>query len=466
MATSKAPALILTAFSQTWAYLYLTLEIHNMTPKPTSLTTPMQSYPPEGAFLPKELLAQVRQRFLHVDICPYSGKRIFFENAGGSLTLASVVTRGAEVAGIPDNEHRDNPASRAMSEIVAAGREDLATFFGASSGVIFGGESGTECLFRVIRAAALSAEAGGSIVSSAVEHPATFDATAQWARRTERDWIEVPFDVDTGRVTAAHYADCVRPDTRIATILHTSPVTGMSMDIAEIAQAIRAVAPECMIIVDGIQHAPHGFLAVDEYGVDAYVISPYKAYCRFNNGYAWLSSRLSVVEHDRLSGKPADAWELGSRDPSALVGVSMMVDYLDWLGTHFVDVASRRARLLAAGQAMQAHERALVYRLLHGGMSLPGLCDYPGLHLIGPADAPQREGVVSFAVEGVDAKHIVAELGERGIRVHARSDDVFSGNILRPLGLKAVTRISLAHYNSTEEIDACLGALAEVLPRP
>ncbi|SEL94855.1 aminotransferase class V-fold PLP-dependent enzyme [Halomonas daqiaonensis] len=433
-----------------------------MTLKPT----PLNPLPAEGTFLPGELLTQVRERFLHVDVCPFSGKRIFFENAGGSLTLESVVTRGAEVAGIPDNEHRNNPASRAMSAIVAEGRDDLATFFGASSGVIFGGETGTECLFRVIRAAALSAEAGGSVVASAVEHPATFDATEQWARRTGRDWIEVPFDVDTGRVTAAHYVDCVRPDTRIATILHTSPVTGMSMDIAEIAQAIRAVAPDCVIIVDGIQHAPHGFLAVDDYGVDAYVISPYKAYCRFNNGYAWLSDRLSVVDHDRLSGKSADAWELGSRDPSALVGVSMMIDYLDWLGAHFTDEAPRRARLLAAGQAMQAHERALVNRLLHGGTGLPGLCDYPGLHLIGPADAPQREGVVSFAVEGVDAKHIVAELGDRGIRVHARTDDVFSGNILRPLGLKAVTRISMAHYNSAEEIDTCLAALAEILPRP
>ncbi|WP_228716976.1 aminotransferase class V-fold PLP-dependent enzyme [Billgrantia pellis] len=226
------------------------------------------------------------------------------------------------------------------------------------------------------------------------------------------------------------------------------------------------MAPECLIIVDGIQHAPHGFLAIDDYGVDAYVISPYKAYCRFNNGYAWLSDRLSVVDHDRLLGKPADAWELGSRDPSALAGVSAMVDYLAWLGGHFTEAPSRRARLVAAGEAMQAHERALVHRLLHGGTDQTGLGDFPGLHLIGQADSPYREGVVSFAVEGVDAKQVVAELGARGIRVHARRDDVYSGNILRPLGLKAVTRVSLAHYNSADEIDACLAALAEVLPRP
>lgn len=141
-----------------------------------------------------------------------------------------------------------------------------------------------------------------------------------------------------------------------------------------------------------------------------------------------------------------------------------MVGYLFWLGGHFTKAPSRRARVVAAGQAMRAHERALVHRLLHGGADLPSLCDYPGLRLIGTADSPNREGVVSFAIEDYAAKHIVAELGVRCIRVHARSDDVFSGNILRPLGLKAVTRILLAHYNSADEVNVCLASLGEMLP--
>lgn len=417
----------------------------------------------ESTYFTDQLLAQVREQFLHVDTCPYSGKRIFFENAGGSLTLKTAILRGTEIAGIPDNEHRDNPASHALSKVVADGRSDLTIFFGASNGVIFGGETGTECLFRLIRTAALTTAPGGSIAACSIEHPATYDATRQWAKRTEREWIEVPFDVESGRTTPAHYAQSVRPDTRIATILHTSPVTGMSMDISAIANAIRAISPECLIIVDGIQHAPHGLLAVDDYGVDAYVISPYKSFCRFNNGYAWLSDRLSKVDHDKLLGKADDAWELGSRDPSALAGVSAMIEYLVWLGGHFTDETSRRARLIAAGTAMREQEQSLVHRLLYGSEYLPGLCSYPDLQLVGPADTPHREGVVSFAIEGLDAKHIVAALGKQGIRVHARSDDVFSGNILRPLGLKAVTRISLAHYNSAAEIDACLAALQKIL---
>ncbi len=178
-----------------------------------------------------------------------------------------------------------------------------------------------------------------------------------------REWSEVPLDIDTGRVTAAHYTKSVRADTRIATILHTSPVTGMSTDIAEIAQSICQRAPESIIIVEGIQHAPHGVLNVETYGEEGYVISPYKAFCGVNNGYARVSKRVSVSEHDKMIGKPADARELGSRDPSALIGISAMVDYPVWGGGHFTEAGSRRAGLIAAGKTIRNHRRVqLVHR--------------------------------------------------------------------------------------------------------
>ena len=52
---------------------------------------------------PKDLLQEIRNKFCHVDRCPFSGERIFFENAGGSLTLKSVAKRSGDLAAIPDN---------------------------------------------------------------------------------------------------------------------------------------------------------------------------------------------------------------------------------------------------------------------------------------------------------------------------------------------------------------------------
>lgn len=410
-----------------------------------------------------DLLEQIRSQFWFADHCPYAGERIYFENAGGSLTLKSVIERTTEIGAIPDNEHRNNAASKAMSLIVEQGLKDLSTFFGARSGTVFGGETGTECLFRLIRSAALAAPSGGNIVASSVEHPSTYSATQLWAERTSRTWIEVPFNTRSGLVSAEDYAACVTPDTRIATVIHTNPVTGIVMDIKSIICAIRAIAPECFIIVDGIQHAPHGYLEVDEYGADAYAVSMYKVYSKFNNGYAWVSERMSHIPHEKILGKPSDAWELGSRDPSALAAVSKVIQYLSWLGKQVSPADDTRNLLMAAGDAMLAHEHALIARLMNGTDQHRGLLHMPGVKVLGTHDLRHREGVVSFGVEGRESSDIVAELEKRAIRLHTRSSDIYSGNILRPLGLDSIARLSLAHYNTPQEVDAFLSAMNKLI---
>ena len=55
----------------------------------------------------EKLLQEIRDRFHHVDSCPYQGSRAFFENAGGSLTLKSVVEINTQLSSIPDNQGRD-----------------------------------------------------------------------------------------------------------------------------------------------------------------------------------------------------------------------------------------------------------------------------------------------------------------------------------------------------------------------
>lgn len=400
----------------------------------------------------ESLLSEIRNRFYYADNCPFQGPRIYFENAGGSLTLKSVIQVTSDISAIPDNEHRNNKASEALMKIVNDGKKDLAKLFKVNDGIIFGGETGTECLFRLIRTAALEGVEGGSVIACSLEHPATFDATRIWAKKTNREWIEVPFDVHTGIVSAEHYAKCVRPDTRIATIIHTNPVTGMVMDVKAIAEQIRQISPDCFIIVDGIQHAPHGVIGVSNLDVDAYVISLYKVFSKFNNGYAWVSERLAHLPHDKLLGKPLDAWELGSRDPAALAAASEVIHYLEWLGSHFQTENSSVDSLALAGRAISAHEQYLIRCLLEGLDDAKGLEHYSSVMIIGDLKSSNHESVVSFAVQDLDSRFIVSELSNHGIRVHTRSADAYSGNILNPLGLESVTRVSLGHYNTEKEV--------------
>ncbi len=408
------------------------------------------------------LLDEIRGRFAHVESCPFTGPRIFFENAGGALTLKSVVETSATFAAIPDNQGRDNPASRELMRVIDESKARMRSFFNAPNGQFFVGESGTEVLFRLIRNAANAAAPGGRMIGSTLEHPASRSAMAYWAEKTGRPHVLVAHDDATGSVGVEAYKAELTPDLRVATILHTSPVTGMAVDVEAIAAAIRAAAPDCLIIVDGIQHASHGGIDIAGYGIDGYAVSPYKVFSRHGYGVGWASDRLSALPKEQLRGGPLENWELGTRDTGAYATFSDVVDYFVWLGGHFTDSDDRRRRIEAAGQAIHAHEKALTDAMLHGTGNLKGLTELPGVGIIGGADNPLREGLVCLTVAGKDAVDVVAALREQGIRVHTRKADHYSGNVLEPLGLPSAVRVSLCHYNTREEVALFLAAMAEI----
>jgi selenocysteine lyase/cysteine desulfurase len=409
------------------------------------------------------LLSEVRQRFCHVDTCPYQGARVFFENAGGSLTLKSVVEANTRLAGIPDNQGRDNPASHALIRIIDQSRDDMRRFLGVREGPVFIGESGTELLFRLVRAALLGTPDGGNVVGSTLEHPATVTASKRWSKIAGKEYRAVIHDNQSATVEAEDYRAIVDADTRVATIIHTSPVTGMSVDVKSVVKVIREASPDCVIIVDGIQHAPHGDLDVDAYDVDAYTISAYKVFSRHNYGFAWVSPRLSRLPHDHLDGTATDFWELGTRDTSAFACFSEVVNYLDWLGSQFTDSDDRRERILAAGKSIHEQEAGLVDVMINGAEGQKGLRDMPPVTVIGGHDNSHREGLVSLYVEAIPCSEIVSQLNAQGVRTHVRKNDYFSGNILEPLNRPTCVRVSMCHYNSRTEVLQFLAILESIV---
>ena len=408
------------------------------------------------------LIDAIRDRFAHVDSCPFQGERIFFENAGGALTLKKVAETSAFYAAIPDNPGRINPAGQGTQDVINKAKQDLGVFMNASSGQFFAGESGTELLFRMLRTVCVNAPKGAKVIGSSIEHPATRSAARRWAGIAGLDYVNVVHNDETGLVTAEDYAAQMTPDVAVATILHASPVTGMGMDVAAISKAIRAAAPDCFIIVDGIQHAAHGQLDLDAYNVDGYAISPYKVFSRHGYGIAWISDRLSVAGHDMLIGAPEAGWEFGTRDTGSYATVSDVVDYFEWLGGEVSDETDPRKKIEAAGRAIHAYETHLTDTMINGTGNLPGLRDMDHVTILAGADNPAREGLVSIVVEGRESPDVVELLNQQGIRTHTRKADHYSGNVLDPLGLPDCIRISLCHYNTEQEVAKLLGAVKEL----
>ena len=409
------------------------------------------------------LLAEIRNKFAFVEECPFVGERIFFENAGGALTLKSVVETSSRFAAIPDNQGRDNAASKALMEIIEEAKSDAAELFGATAGQFFVGESGTELLFRLVRNAATSAKIGGNIVGSSFEHPATRSAAKYWAAQTNREYINVQHNNQNGYVTAELYSEIVSPDTRVVTILHASPVTGISVDLEAISKAVHSISPEAFIIVDGVQYAAHGGITIDQYNIDGYAISPYKMYSRHGYGFAWVSDRLTKMSHEQLLDGPSENWELGTRDTGSYATLSDVVKYLEWLGEKIEITSSKTKKLNNAAKAIAAQEASLTDLMINGEDNIKGLKDLDGIEIIGGEKNQNRRGLVSFRIIGTSSHLIVDFLNSKGIRTHVRKADHYSGNILKPLGWEDCIRVSVCHYNSSEEIKSLLLALNEYL---
>ena len=410
-----------------------------------------------------KLLQEIRDRFHHVDSCPYQGSRAFFENAGGSLTLKSVVEVNTQLSSIPDNQGRDNPASKELVRIIEQAREDAMTLIGANSGQIIVGESGTELLFRLVRTAVLGSQEGGTILGTSLEHPATRSAARQWAEKTNRKHVLIAHNDDTASINRDDYKKNMTADVRVATIIQTSPVTGMGTDVAAISHEIRSVSPDCFIIVDGIQHAAHGGIDVDAYNIDAFTMSAYKVFSKHNYGVAWLSPRMASMQHEHLDGSADTQWELGTRDTSAYATFSEVVRYVEWLGSNFTNSTDSRERILAAGSAMGVHEASLVEAMIDGTDGQRGLRSMSEVRLIGGHDNENREGLVSLVVDGIPSVDVVSHLTNDGVRTHVRKSDYFSGNILDPLGLDSCVRVSMCHYNSAAEVKRFLQSLDKLL---
>jgi selenocysteine lyase/cysteine desulfurase len=397
-------------------------------------------------------MSEIRSRFAQVDSDPYVGERVFFENAGGALTLNAVVDTSMQYAAVPDNQGRDNVASHALVSVINKAKADMRILMNAPDGQVFVGESGTELLFRMISTACLGAAEGGEVLGSTLEHPASKSAAIRWAKIARGDYVSVPHNIETGTVGPEDYRPFISSNTRVATILHTSPVTGMAVDVAGIASLIRETAPQCYIIVDGIQHAAHGRMDIEGYDIDGYAVSPYKMFSRHGYGFAWASDRLTALPHDNLIDGPEGQWELGTRDTGSYAALSDVVSYFDWLGGAVSSETDARKRIEAAGMAIHAHEKALTDAMLFGTGNLKGLTELPNLTIIGGNENPAREGLVSVFSDTVSSADIVAQLNEAGIRVHIRKADHYSGNILNPLGRPDCVRVSMCHYNTEAEV--------------
>lgn len=421
---------------------------------------------PHGLLFPDSLQREIKSRFHYVDHDHHGRERLFFENAGGSLRLRSVIDRVAQVDAMPDCPERIHEVALELKDIQARGTDDVRLVLNARGGAVYASLTASGGMFAAVRAIAENVP-GKNMVTTVLEHPSSFDAMAQYAERSARELRVAPSNPATGGIDVAEIVRLIDADTCVLSVICASNISGAKIDIAAIVEQARAVKPDLYIVVDAVQHAPHGLIDLQNTPVDAINFAPYKFFGARGSGFTWLSDRAARLSHDKLSGKPENFWDLGSAAPWQFAAVTEIVDYVCWLGRRGTASADRRTQFVHGMQAIELHERALLARLLEGSDCAPGLRHIDGVQVfLDHPDLTHRDLILAISIDGLEHAQTVREYEKRGVIVYERvASSIYSKRMLESFGLQGAVRVSPLHCHGRDDIDRFLAITQRLAAR-
>ncbi|MCA8406363.1 aminotransferase class V-fold PLP-dependent enzyme [Burkholderia cenocepacia] len=412
---------------------------------------------PRGALFPDALMQQIKSRFHHVDRDVDGRERLFFDNAGGSFRLKAAVDAYARVDALPDCPERIHARALDLQAIQSRGEDDVRTILNAQGGTVYASLTASGAMFDMVRAI-MENVPGTNAVTTVLEHPSSYDAMTVYAERTGKTLRIAPSNPETGGVDVDAIVALVDADTALLSVMAASNISGAKFDIETIVARAREKKPDLFIVVDAVQHAPHGVIDLQRTPVDGINFAPYKFFGCRGSGMSWLSPRAAALSHHRLAAKENGVWELGSPAPAQFAVVSSIVDYVAWIGRYFTDSDDRRTLFVEGMHRIELHERALLAALLDGLRAIDGVDVYWDHD-----DLTQRDLIVGIGFAHLEPTQAVREYEKHGVIVYERvASSLYSGRMLKSFGLAGAVRISPLHCHAPDDIARFL-AITEAL---
>ena len=409
-------------------------------------------------------LNELRKKFKYVDAQANGKKRVFFDNAGGSLRLIDAEERFHAIDLHPDASEHLNTLALELLDIENKGREDIRTLFNAKHGAIATGYTASQLMMEAVRIVSENVK-GTNVVTTCLEHPSSFDAMSMYAEKYGRELRVAKANPITGGINTEEVISLIDKDTAIVSVMAASNISGHIMDIAAIAKQAKAINPDIIVISDAVQHAPHGTIDPENDGIDVMNFAPYKFFGIRGFALMYISDRVKDWPHHRLLGSPSDNWEIGSPGTANFAAMSAIVDYVCGLGTKAAAQAFDRRQLFEAGMKRIAdHERALLELMLEGTETAPGLRHIPGINVkMDDPDLNKRDLIIGIEFANMDAVKAREELEKRGVVAFERmGNSIYSARMLEQFNSPGVVRMSPLHVNTPEEITFFLNVCAEV----
>jgi cysteine desulfurase family protein (TIGR01976 family) len=388
----------------------------------------------------------------------------YLDNAGGSAVLKPVADRitdyllnSAVQLGASYSESVEAGAR------VMAARESVAQLINARypEECVMGGST-THLLQILCRAIAPSIQPGDEIVVTNCDHEANI---GPWVRLCEergatlRVWEVSP---DSLELELSDLDGLLNEKTRYVAMTHASNILGSVNPVAEVARKVHAAGGK--LCVDAVAYAPHRLVDVRASGADYYVFSFYKT---FGPHFAVLwGKREALLELPSLNhffiGQDVIPYKLqpGNLNYELSYGCIGISDYLIDIGQRLGASGTPRQLMQAAFDAFEVQEDLLAETLL------AFLRETPGVRIIGKSRVTHGDRVptISFVVDGVQSEDIVRRVDNH--RMGIRFGDFYARRLIEQLGLTrhgGVVRVSIAHYNSVDELNRLVEHLAQAI---
>jgi cysteine desulfurase family protein (TIGR01976 family) len=381
----------------------------------------------------------------------------YFDGPGGSQTPIAVADAIRDALLHPlANRGTTTAAARNAEEIVVRCREALADLLNADLDEVIFGRSMTALTFDMSRTLSARWRPGDEIVVTRLDHDANVrpwviaatnvGATVRWA----------DFDPATGELPVQNIEAQLSARTRLVAVTAASNLIGTMPDVSAIATVSHAAG--ALLYVDGVHYTAHSAVDFRGLGADFFACSPYKflgPHCGVLVGKREL---LAELRPDKLLPAPdrvPERFEHGTLPYELMAGTCAAVDFL---ASMTPATGSRRHRLVAAMDAVQQHEDALRLRIETALQSLPPVT----IH----SRAAQRTPTLLITVDGLDGSAISDELVRHDI--NAPSGSFYAYETARHLGLGETggTRIGLAPYNTTSDVDRLIDVLKAIVECP
>jgi len=417
-----------------------------------------------GELMPAELTAKIRDKYYFVEEDPFTkSKRLFFDNSGGSFRLKAASAAFQNTDHLPNCGGHGGAASDFLDSLRGQACRDISMMFNAEGGCIATSMTASIVLFDVSEVIIANVP-GTNVVTTELEHPSAFDGCAIPAEKYGKELRVAKTNPRTGTVDPETVVKLIDQDTCLLSVIMTSNITGAVLDIETIAREARKIKPDLFIICDSVQHTPHGLTDMKNWGLDCVNFAPYKFGGVRGLGVGWLSGRVMNLPHRKLIREKQSNWEMGGCAPGMYAMLSAIFDYVCWIGEQFIETEDRRVLYVEGMNKIMLHERALLYRLLHGSDEVKGLLDMEGVNVaVEMDDLTERDLIVPIVFDKLSCEQAARVYEEKGVVVHERTDaSLYSARQVNSINHHGIVRVSPLHCHTYADIDEFLRITAEM----